>query len=47
MIIKDPNLRKLQGSYIIRSSSGYILKRGDNLENALQVLEKVNRIRAL
>ncbi|MFQ3361313.1 MAG: DUF2794 domain-containing protein [Alphaproteobacteria bacterium] len=47
MIIKDPNLSKLQGAYIVRSSSGHILKRGHDLENALQILEKAKRFRAL
>ena len=47
MIIKDPNLSKLQGSYIIKSSNGHILKRGHDLKNALQILEKAKRFRAL
>jgi len=47
MIIKDPKLTKFQGAFIIKSPSNNILKRGHNLENVLQILEKVKKIRAL
>ena len=39
-IEKDPKLTRKQGTYCVITPTGLILKRGDELERVLKVLEK-------